>query len=1174
MMFSLIVNGIRHYGRINLVVLLAVAISTAVIGGSLIVGDSVRYSLRLMTKQRLGKITDVLHSHRFFREALVEEISKDDAAAGIAKTMAPALLVTGSVEALQEGTNVRRAGSVTLLGVRESGWNLLEHGGIAAPKDGEVILGYRTAAELQVSEGDQVTVWVEVPSSIPRDSLLGERDEVNIEIVLDVAAVIPEETGASRFDLNPGQQLPYNAFLSLTTLQERLGIEEIVVGRRSAVAKPARINAVLAQAATTGSSSEEAAASAELDELIDRHLTIEDVELRLRPIIERGYLVAETDRMILEDSLASAVSAAVDRIGMEASPAIVYLSNEIYAADRTSPDERFTMYSILGGVPFDAPPPLGPFRLSDGSVAPNLERDEILLSKWMADDLEVDVGDRIVAHWHEVGSRGELPEVEKTFTVRGILAADDEASTDQDLTPYVEGMTDVESFEDVDQPFEMDMDRLTERDSDYWDLRRATPKAFVSLENAEELWKSRYGRYTSIRIGPGAGADRFDETQLADVTDRLSFEISRQLNPPELGLKFRPVLAEGLAAAAGANDFTMLFIGFSFFLILSAIILASLMFRLGIQKRISQIGLLNAIGWPPARTERLFILEGTLICLVGSVVGAAAGVAFAKLMIYGLTTWWSSAVGTQYLVLHVQPARLIVAAGISVALAVLVIWLALRSFRNIDLRDQLAGNAEGSETPVAADSSGRWSLVTRCGVGTFMLAIILPSLVILGAVPANEAFGGLSWHIVCFFVAGFSGLSAGLCLLSAALRRRSRRSIIEGTTGGLSGLAIANAARSPVRSILTTALIAFATFVIVAVAAGRRNPLSEIPDVRSGNGGFSLVAESAQPVLFDVNTEYGRKQLGLTGAKSLPSGVRVFSFSMKPGSDASCVNLYQTRVPTMLGAADEFIERGGFRFAGTDDAEWQLLREDFSEGDVPVIPVIGDMNTLKYSLKKSIGDHIAVPNDEEPDYFLRVVGMLDGSVFQGVVIMTDANLKRIDSAIVGSRYFLAETADLSDMDRTATTLETALNDYGLDAEPVSERLAGFLAVQNTYLSTFQILGGLGLLVGTFGLAAVMMRNVVERRREIALMKAVGFTTLRVARLVLMENWVLLFWGILLGTGSALLAMLPHLQSTGADLPWEPLAATLGAVAATGSLASVFAVRAATTLSIRDNLGAE
>ncbi|MEO2018546.1 MAG: ABC transporter permease [Fuerstiella sp.] len=1215
-MLSYVLNGIWHYRRINVVVLVAVAISTAVIGGSLIVGDSVRFSLRRMTQQRLGQITHVMNSPRFFRQALVAEMAAADSErSAVANTedstdeqiiesrlLAPAILVTGSVEAKIGDHGIRRAGSVTLLGVDESAWRLLENGGIQSPQDREVVLGFRTAQELEVDEGDKVSVWVEVPASIPRDSLLGERDDLHVEMALTVSAVIPETVGASRFDLNPGQQLPYNAFLSLATLQDRLGLQSVEAGPRNPVAKPGRVNCVLAGypiaklllASATGKERTTltlvaegladgmAATSDGLHEVLLQHLTPTDIGLTIRTVPDRGYLTAESERMILEDPLADAVMAAAESLGLNTAPTLVYLTNELSAADRPDTEARYSMYSIVAGLPFDSAAPLGPFYLNDGKVLTELADDEIVLSSWLANDLQVAPNDIVHAAWHEVGSHGELPEIEKSFTIKGIMAAVDPVSVDLNLTPLVEGITDVESFGDWDQPFDMDEGRITKRDHDYWTLHKATPKAFVSLRTAEALWNSRYGSYTSVRIATSVGSEKPTEEQLNSIANRLVFEIPRQLKPSELGMMFRPVRAEGLAAAVGANDFTQLFMGFSFFLILSAIILASLMFRLGIQQRVSQLGLLNAVGWTGEQIHRLFLFEGLAVCIAGAIAGAVAAVFFAQLMIYGLTTWWVGAVGTQFLLLDVQPARLVIAAGASVALAGAVIWQALRSFRDISVRDQLAGNSEAAEAGPAQES--RWSTVARfVGVGSSVTAIAVPSAVVAGLVPNGEAFGGLTWQIVCFFVAGFACLTAGLSLLSSSLRRRSQKETISSLTSDLFGLALANAARSPMRSQLTTALIAFATFVIVAVGAGRRNPLSEVPDVNSGNGGFSLVAESAQPVLFSLNTDDGRKRLGVaTGESALPDGVKIFPFGMKPGSDASCVNLYQTRIPTMIGASDDFIDRGGFRFADTSgENSWQLLQvahDDTvvanSEITVPTVPVIGDMNTLMYSLKKGIGSTIMVPNESAPEYALEVVGMLDGSVFQGVLVMTDANLKRIDPDVVGAKYFLIETPGGNAMSSTSTVLESTLNDYGFDAEPVSERLAGFLAVQNTYLSTFQMLGGLGLLVGTFGLAAVMMRNVVERRREIALMRAVGFTTFRVSRLVLYENCVLLLWGILLGAASALLAMLPHLRSTGADLPWQPLLVTLGGVAVVGSMAAMFAVRTAVGVSIRDNLAAE
>jgi putative ABC transport system permease protein len=334
-----------------------------------------------------------------------------------------------------------------------------------------------------------------------------------------------------------------------------------------------------------------------------------------------------------------------------------------------------------------------------------------------------------------------------------------------------------------------------------------------------------------------------------------------------------------------------------------------------------------------------------------------------------------------------------------------------------------------------------------------------------------------------------------------------------------------------------------------------------------------------------MNTAEGKLKLGLDSspAASLPAGTRVLGFRMKPGQDASCLNLFQATAPTLLGATPEFIERGGFRFADTPgENPWRNLEQplpDFAPDTlaqpIPAIPVIGDMNTLQFSLKKGIGDVILMPDAVSPEFALQVVGMLDSSIFQGVLVMSDANLKRVAPEIAGSRYFLIETPDAEESaEQVATVLETALQPYGMDTVRVSRRLADFLAVQNTYLSTFQLLGGLGLLVGTFGLAAVMMRNVLERRSEIALLRSLGFRWHRLLWLILAENSLLLFWGVVTGSAAALIAMLPHLMSTGADVPWTLLAVTLAAVMLTGTLAVIFPVRLAMRISVRDVLAGQ
>jgi ABC-type antimicrobial peptide transport system permease subunit len=216
------------------------------------------------------------------------------------------------------------------------------------------------------------------------------------------------------------------------------------------------------------------------------------------------------------------------------------------------------------------------------------------------------------------------------------------------------------------------------------------------------------------------------------------------------------------------------------------------------------------------------------------------------------------------------------------------------------------------------------------------------------------------------------------------------------------------------------------------------------------------------------------------------------------------------------------------------------------------------MNTLQYSLHKGVGDLVPVPNETSPEFALKIVGMMDGSIFQGVLVLSETNFNRLFPEEAGYSYFLIESPP-EDKGELSNLLETGLHDYGFDAESVGRRLESFLEVQNTYLSTFQALGGLGLLLGTLGLATVMLRNVLERRSELALLRAVGFLNSRLVVLVLCENAFLLIWGLLAGTISALIAMSPHLVTIGADVPWETVALILGAVAIVGMLAALLAV---------------
>ena len=123
--------------------------------------------------------------------------------------------------------------------------------------------------------------------------------------------------------------------------------------------------------------------------------------------------------------------------------------------------------------------------------------------------------------------------------------------------------------------------------------------------------------------------------------------------------------------------------------------------------------------------------------------------------------------------------------------------------------------------------------------------------------------------------------------------------------------------------------------------------------------------------------------------------------------------------------------------------------------------------------------------------------------------MSEKNFLRLFPSEEGYRMFLVDVPNRQQAAAISTVLEERLSDFGFDVVSTDERLANFHRVENTYLSTFQMLGGLGLALGTLGMAAVLLRNVFERRRELALLRAVGYNSSHFAAMVITENVLML-----------------------------------------------------------------
>jgi putative ABC transport system permease protein len=868
-------------------------------------------------------------------------------------------------------------------------------------------------------------------------------------------------------------------------------------------------------------------------------------------------------------------------MGVAARPVLTSLAIGLAAHGREVP---YSMVSALAPAPRGLGPEAGQLRLVSGAAAPALAGDDILLDSWAAEDLAVRPGDTVEMSWFLPDSGGAgapLRTGGAAFRVRGVVALEGLAA-DRSLTPAFPGMDQARDMAAWSPPFPVDLHRVRPRDEAYWHRFGPAPKAFVALAAAQRLWRSRFGDLTSVRLActpvPGAGtagqgglAGPGSAPLAAAGSELLAarFEplLLARLRPADFGLALRPVRAEGLRAAAEGTDFSSLFVSFSSFLIASAALVTGLLFALGLERRAREVGLLLALGYPPRSVRRRFLGEGLALAGAGALLGAACAGAYAAPLLGGLAPALP-AMQAPRLAFAASPATLAWGWLASVVTVLVFLVAGVRRMGRLPAARLLAG-------AVTAGRGERRSRFWRA------VALAASAAVLILAAALHAARGGAP--VLAFAVAA-SLLAAGLSAFALWCLAAGERDAVR---SGLLALGVRNTAANPRRSLLSVGLVACACLVLVLVAANRRDQASGGP---RGWGGWNLVAESATPIYQDLGRREGRGALGFSAeAERMLAGSEIASLAEVPGDDASCLNLYRPRRPRLLGVPPR-LARQRFPLAAGEGsleslfagamAKTQLPPEEGREGASPsppegaaeaskeggatagaeVVPAVGDEQAVRWVLHLGVGDEITVANEAGVPARLRIAGLLAGSPLQGALLVPEQALARHFPRHGGRSVFLVRTPRGRE-EAVAGLLGDQLRDFGLEVAPVAERLRLYSRVEDTYLASFEALGALGLLLGTCGLAVVLLRNVVERRWELAALRAFGFRRRRLAAMLLLENVSLLALGLALGTAAGLL---PEALGAGlgGSIPWLPLAATLGAVLFAGLLASGLAVAVA------------
>jgi len=1038
-------RSLVHHRHATLGVFAGAVLGATVLLGALFAGASVRASLARAAEQRTGQATQVVTAgDRFFRAELAPELA---AAAG--GRSAPLLLTQGS--AVNAGSQAR-AGQVQILGVTPDFWTFAPRPA-PPPEAGveAVAVNLTLVTRLGLKVGDTLVVRFPKPGVIAGNAPIAGAETALESLRGKVAAVIGDDA-YGRFGLEATQLPPATVYLPLARLQE-------------ALEQPGRANLVL-YAGPAG--------PAELAAALGRTTRLADHGLSLVRREAAGAFELISTRIFIDPE----VVAAARRAWPEAEPVTTYLVNEFRKGEQATPYSMATA-TTAAAAPF-LPADLGPR--------------ELVLNAWLAQDLGAAPGDEVQVTYFRNSAGGGLAEAQAKFRVRAIVPLSGLAA-DRAWMPDFPGITATESPREWNPSLPLDLRRIRDRDEKYWEEHRGAPKAFLSAAAAEELWATRWGSLTGLRVAAPATA-----------AEALTARLTAELRPEMSQLLVRPFVA----AATPTVDFAGLFLGLSLFLIVAALGLVALLFQFALLQRNREDALLGAVGVGPGRLLRWRLAEGAALLALGGLLGLPLASLYTQGILRFLEGIWAG--GTTF-AFAAPPLTIGVGLAAFLLLSLLALWLAIRRLARRALSIRLAAQAE---EVVGTPGRPRGAVALAVGLALVAAGALAGSGRVL---PAQGAF----------FLAGFALLGAGLAVIRILLGAH-RTTVLPGAAE----LGRLNLRTRPARSLTVTGLIATAVFMVLSVAAFRKQVGDNWRERGAGTGGFVFWVETTAPQNPARDALGERFELFAGAAKDLGA---IVPLRAGAGDNANCFNLNAVARPRLLAVDPARLPAGGvFSPRGPGGGGWEVLQA--GAGGAEPLPAFVDENTLLWALQRRVGDVIDYTDENGRSFGVRIAGVLRDSIFQGYLIVDEAAFLARFPSHPGPTVFLVDAPATADLAAVQGRLRSAAADAGGRVETTRDLLVAFHRIENTYLAIFNVLGTLGVILGSLGLAIVVARNLRERRGEFAVLAAIGLPPDVLGRMVRAEFGWLVTRGVVLGAAASALATAPVLP----DLPAGPTVA--------------------------------
>lgn len=1205
-LIAIAVRLLKGHRNSNLALTCAACVSTIVVTGSFIAGDSLRESITNAVYDNLSEVDEVITSDRLFNASVATRLAENETLNELIDHVSSGIQIRGIVE---NPTTGARTNNANIIGFDESFFELgelistdsVELIGLTA--ENEIYINKNLADEIGTKIGDRINLSTLDLDQVFGAVFLGDQKNTNLKVQLEIKDIVKPE-GLGRFQLNSNRKAPQNVYVPLSTLQKVLGVQD-------------QLNIILIS--NTGDVKEGAElcnrASSLIRNALNDLLTYEDSGLKISQSYERGYVKVEARDVFFSFDYYEILSKATPLIDSGASsPILTYFWNTL------SHEDRFVPYSTVTAFDFDLDLKFGSFTLHDTSqtIEGELGENEIILNNWTAESLQADVGDMVLMNYSVLDEFYNVKYLKRNFTVKYIVTMDGKAN-DSLLMPSFPGIEGKSSAFDWDPPFPINLNKITEDDEKYWEDFQGTPKAFVALGTGIDLWGTGIGNITQIRLIPS------EASNISALMEQVKSVLNVNNGMNEAFLILKAIKSDALNSVEGIQLFTEMFLAFSASCIIASAVLIVLLVTLRIEYRTNEIGILRALGIKKGTITHIYLVESTLLSIVGGFLGVVFGLIFGYFLITGMNTFWSPIVEGSSVEFFYSLDSLVIGFCAGIIIVIITVLTALRYeikrtvVRTLKHLPHIKERRMGIHTPLiflmvgaaittsvfisGSEIDSEVDLLS-ISLGPILLIFSIRGLIQIKTGKRIDIIIGLfivifalffAFHFVdrfpvyeLFFLSGFMFLVGFLLIFNYTIMRiegfsiSGHEKISQGYEKGghkswLLHFSVRNAVRRPRRTLFTTILFSLTLFVLVSLTINLQGAINDVDEaVKVGGGGYHIIGESTNPIFANLADEASRTESNIHSQTF--DELYIEQFKTKGDVGGTCSNLNREANPRLIGANESFLHHNGFEFVShaelvnNEQNPWLLL-EDISDGDY--IPVIGDYNTIIWILGLNLDSTISILDESGTVMNLKIVGILTNSIFQGSLILWDENFDVLFPTNDGYNLFLFKS-QASNLEPQMIALESALAGYGFDAYTVESVVVENLLIENTYISIFQVILVFGLIIGTLGFGIVVSRNTFERRRELGILRSLGFSRKTILKALMIENSLILISGIIIGTISGLLASsvyLVEIKTSIASLPWLEIVGILLLSYVVAILSAILPINKASRMSVSESLRA-